>query len=156
MVRASRVVPKPFEPKDLTPLTMQPCASVQTQQFSVGAKDGTIRLTGAMSKCVDLLKCDTGKGIVDIYTCHAAGDKGCPGSTATAPTNQLFTVNANGTIAYTSSPLHCLGSTPIGSAGVSAVQLQKCTGAANQLWQLNSAGASHLIQQRGGDHCVSV
>jgi hypothetical protein len=156
MVRATRLVPKPFVPADHTQLTMQPClAGEQAQNFSMNATDGTIRLTDAMAKCIDLYECDASQGMMDIYTCHVPGDRSCPGATS-PPTNQLFALNSNGTITYKSSPVYCLGSTPIGSAGVSDVKLQKCTGAANQLWQLTGAGTSHLIQQKGGDHCISV
>ena len=106
--------------------------------------------------CVDLDNCDVSAGKMDMYACHGAdaSKHPCPGGTRKPP-NQLFGFNrASGTISYNGSSVYCLGSTPIGASGTSQVRLQKCTGAANQLWQLGRGGGH--IQQRSGASCVSV
>ena len=140
-----------------TPLVMRPCSneSAAVQRFVLGDAYGTLRLAADNTRCVDLLNCDTGAGVMDLWSCHEAGDT-CGGAFPSSPAaNQLFTVNANGTISYTHDVRYCINATVDG-----LVRLLPCAagGAAGpQHWQLLADGAfAFRIQQQATDACVDV
>ena len=149
--------PSPPYPND-TPLALRPCsnASALAQRFVRGSSgDGTLRLAADAALCVDLLGCDTGAGVLELWSCHAPGDV-CGGSFPSSPAaNQFFAVNANGTISYAHDTRFCL------AAVGSALRLLPCAPSdSTQLWQLraDSAGGAPAfrIQQRTADACVDV
>ena len=154
--------PAPFDLADGTLLTTRKCVGSDggAAQRLLARADGTLRLAADAAKCVDLFSCDTGAGVMDIYTCHVPGDGTVCGGAypSNPPVNQLFDIaRGDGTIRYSADARFCLTA----ASAEGAVQLLPCApGDAAQQWAIVADGAGDgavLVKRLGGaGDCLSV
>ena len=149
----------PFNPANHSPLLLRLCAAEEDAQAFLWSannnNNGTLRLATFPSMCLDLYACDTGLGELDVWSCHVPGDI-CGGGYPSDPAvNQWFTINANGTIAYTHDPTFCLAS--LAPEPGAAVGLRPCSGSDEQAWAVGSSGRTDgSILLRQGSNCLTV